>query len=205
MVERGGARCEPVRHLMSRLCYGALMNVNPGGAPEPQKKGMSALVIILIVGGVVFSCCIIGIVAAIAIPNFIKFSGRSKMAECKSVLRGIYQAEKTYFDEKKTYSTNFNELGFSPDARRYTYFISPETSKAPSLKEEQRPVPIDELPALAGGAVVGIEGECPECTFTAACAANLDSDPTLDVWSISTAPRGAVQAGEISHDVDDLK
>src|ERR1043165_1121016 len=39
---------------------------------------------------------IIGIQAAIAIPNFIKFQARSKQSECKSNLKGLYTAAKFY-------------------------------------------------------------------------------------------------------------
>ena len=36
---------------------------------------------------------------------------------------------------------------------------------------------------------VGVSGTCPECEVTMACAAQLDEDATLDVWSISSAER----------------
>jgi type IV pilus assembly protein PilA len=180
------------------------MNVNPGGPPPQPKQGKSAMVIIIIVAAVVGGCCVTGILAAIAIPNFMKYQNRSKAAECKSELRKIYLAEISLYEEKKTYSTNFNELGVTPVGNRFTYFIGPDSVKNPS-KEGSAAVSIDSLPALAGSAVVGVEGECPDCSFTAVCATNLDSDPTLDVWSISTAVRGDVPAGQVSHDADDLK
>jgi type IV pilus assembly protein PilA len=180
------------------------MNVNPGGPPPQPKQGKSAMVIIIIVAAVVGGCCVTGILAAIAIPNFMKYQGRSKQTECKVELRAIYQAQMQLYEEKKTYSTNFNELGITPVGNRYTYFIGPESVKNPS-KEGSTAVSIDSLPALAGSAVVGVEGQCPDCTFTAACATNVDSDPQLDVWSISTAVRGDVPPGQVSHDADDLK
>ncbi|WP_338865423.1 hypothetical protein [Myxococcus stipitatus] len=37
-------------------------------------------------------------------------------------------------------------------------------------------------------AVLGMTGTCPQCQISAACAANLDDDDTLDVWVISTGP-----------------
>ena len=46
---------------------------------------------------------IIGILAAIAIPNFIKFQLRAKAGESKVNLAGIRTAEESYFAEAGTY------------------------------------------------------------------------------------------------------
>lgn len=37
-------------------------------------------------------------------------------------------------------------------------------------------------------AILGMTGTSPQCQISAACAANLDDDDTLDVWVISTGP-----------------
>lgn len=180
--------------------------MNPAPAPPPPqpKQGKSALVIVAIVLGVLGMCCVTGVVAAIAVPNFLKFKGKSKQGECKAQLYALYQAERVFFEANQRFSTDFNQLGVTPTRNHYTYFIAPDVVKEPSAKGAA-PVSIDALPALAGGAVVGVEGECPDCVFTAACAINLDADAELDVWSISSGPRGTVQPGELSHDADDVK
>lgn len=180
------------------------MNVPPGPPPPQPKPGKSAVWVIVIVLGVLGMCCVTGVVAAIAVPNFIKFKGKSKQGECRSQLFAIYQAERVFFEANRRYSTNFNELGVTPTRNHYTYFIGNGSVKEPSARDST-PVSIDALPALAGGAIVGVEGECPDCVFTAACAINLDGDPELDVWSISSGPRGTVQPGELSHDAEDVK
>jgi len=43
---------------------------------------------------------IIGILAAIAIPNFIKFQARSKQSEAKANLKAVFTAQKAFFQEK---------------------------------------------------------------------------------------------------------
>ena len=48
---------------------------------------------------------IIGILAAIAIPNFIKFQARSKQSEAKSNSKAMFTAEKAFFAEKDRYSS----------------------------------------------------------------------------------------------------
>ena len=47
---------------------------------------------------------IIGILAAIAIPNFVKFQCRSKQTEARSSLKAIYTAEEAYRAEYDTYT-----------------------------------------------------------------------------------------------------
>src|SRR5260370_23073555 len=68
---------------------------------------------------------IIGILAAIAIPNFIKFQARSKQSEAKANLKASFTAEKAYMQEKDNYNVMINIVGFSPARNnRYAYFLS---------------------------------------------------------------------------------
>ena len=46
---------------------------------------------------------IIGILAAIAIPNFLKFQAKSKMSEAKTNLGAIYTGQLSYFGEQNSY------------------------------------------------------------------------------------------------------
>ena len=65
---------------------------------------------------------IIGILAAIAIPNFIKFQARSKQSEAKSNLKAVFSGQKSLFGERDMYSPNINVIGFSPErGNRYAY------------------------------------------------------------------------------------
>ena len=74
---------------------------------------------------------IIGILAAIAIPNFVKFQCRSKQSEAKGNLKAIYVAEESYRAERDVYaaitavqaSGNANDIGFNPKGTpiRYQY------------------------------------------------------------------------------------
>jgi len=68
---------------------------------------------------------IIGILAAIAIPNFIRFQARSKQSEAKTNLKGIFTGQRSYFGERDAYSGFVANIGFSPErGNRYYYRLA---------------------------------------------------------------------------------
>jgi type IV pilus assembly protein PilA len=85
---------------------------------------------------------IIGILAAIAIPNFVKFQCRSKQSEAKGNLKALYVSEESYRAEADAYAplatiangtdsvaSVTNDIGFQPKGakRRYSYSASAPT------------------------------------------------------------------------------
>src|SRR5262249_18898306 len=86
------------------------------------QKGFTLIELMIVVA-------IIGILAAIAIPNFIKFQARSKQSEAKANLKAIFTAQKAFFQEKDRFSTLTGEVGFEPERNnRYAYFLAPGTT-----------------------------------------------------------------------------
>jgi len=63
-----------------------------------MRKGFTLIELMIVVA-------IIGILAAIAIPNFLKFQCKSKTSEAKNMLKGIYTANVAYQGETE-YFTN---------------------------------------------------------------------------------------------------
>ncbi|MEW5742227.1 MAG: prepilin-type N-terminal cleavage/methylation domain-containing protein [Myxococcota bacterium] len=82
------------------------------------KKGFTLVELMIVVA-------IIGILAAIAIPNFIKFQARGKQSEAKTNLKGLFQAEKSYFAERDTFAADMQSIGFIPErGNRYAYALA---------------------------------------------------------------------------------
>ena len=59
-----------------------------------SKKGFTLIELMIVVA-------IIGILAAIAIPNFLRFQAKSKQSEAKTNLGGIFTAETVVFRRKQ--------------------------------------------------------------------------------------------------------
>src|SRR5256885_17002713 len=94
---------------------------------------------------------IVGILSAIAIPNFAKFQARAKQAEARVNLKAMFTAQKAFIAERDRFSTLASEIGFSPErGNRYAYFmgqggnqqarISAQTSSAPANKADSAAV-----------------------------------------------------------------
>lgn len=157
---------------------------------------------------------------------------RPRQGECKANLRALVSTQRAYFGRLGTYSADAAQMGFSiEDRNRYAYVWSEYGALAPVHPSEGTATPpltagiqvdtqrypdadSDRLAAavwqlLAGTLRLGVSGTCPDCRFTAACAAQLDDDSTVDVWVISTQPWTApggerVAEGQPFNLVDDV-
>ena len=79
-----------------------------------SKKGFTLIELMIVVA-------IIGILAAIAIPNFLRFQAKSKQSEAKGNLGGIFTAEVAYQGERNFFG-NFAQIAWAPTGTpRYTY------------------------------------------------------------------------------------
>jgi len=120
---------------------------------------------------------IIGILSALAIPDFLRYVSKTKQVEAKANLGGVYVAQISYFGVNATYAGGdkvFELLGWEPmttNVARYTYIV--DQSIITPLKN-----PVPSPPA-------GIP--VTRNSFTAIAAGNIDNDLFVDVWGINNA------------------
>ena len=62
---------------------------------------------------------IIGILSAVAIPNFKKYQSKSKQSEAKIALAALYSTEATSLADYDTYATCLTSLGYETPPRGY--------------------------------------------------------------------------------------
>ncbi len=92
------------------------------------KRGFTLIELMIVVA-------IIGLLAALAIPNFIKFQARARQSEARSNLKSVYTAEKSYYGDKQTYYDAFSVTGFEPEMNnRYAYFAQAASDNAGEVR-----------------------------------------------------------------------
>jgi type IV pilus assembly protein PilA len=159
---------------------------------------------------------IIGILAAIAIPNFIKFQARSKQGEAKANLKAWFTTQRAFLQEKDRYEEDIKIIGYAPErGNRYAYYfsktlvyeerkddaIAPLTSataitvdtgkfKGSVTAPTAAPVTLTTVgTGVTPPATPGVSSTgCPGCNIDAIAAGNVDNEVTgVDTWYISTA------------------
>jgi type IV pilus assembly protein PilA len=175
------------------------------------QKGFTLIELMIVVA-------IIGILAAIAIPNFIKFQARSKQSEAKANLKAVYTAQKAYFQEKDHFSNLTGDIGFSPERNnRYAYFLDSATAALESRTGQTitpsntyNGIAVDVFkygtgndvaaaPSVGCSGTLGTAGT-PATSFSAIAGGNVDADTVIDEWSISSDSRTFLPASNCTAD-----
>lgn len=67
---------------------------------------------------------IIGLLSAVAIPNFKKYQAKSKISEAKLQLSAIYTAEQSFFSDFNIYGVCLPYMGFDPTVERLNRYFA---------------------------------------------------------------------------------
>jgi type IV pilus assembly protein PilA len=129
---------------------------------------------------------IIGILAVIAIPNFLTYQAKTRQSEAKTALGAMFTGATTFFTENalNTYQlTNIGQLAYQPTGTsRYSYWY--DVSGAPTAVPggSVAAVPCNVTVAPVGG---GFTVVATATGFTAGARGNIDQDVTCDDWFIN--------------------
>lgn len=155
-----------------------------------NQKGFTLIELMIVVA-------IVGILAAIAIPNFLTYQARARQSEARVNLGAIFTSETSFISDSPTnvYAADFLQLGWLPTGNtRYSYFIDLGTAPvAPAAGPTWTPVAGTKGLTSAVGAIAGPGVGCaafaanaagPPPTFLAKAVGNADSDAGVDCWNI---------------------
>ena len=153
-------------------------------------KGFTLIELMIVVA-------IIGILAAIAIPNFLKFQAKSKQSEAKSNLGAIFTGELAYFGEQNQYG-NFPQINWSPSGTpRYHYQLGAWNLAGDNVNVGASTAGYTEAAwtanhnnasdnnvALAGGGNPTFATTAP-FVFWAGASGKISNSATMDGWEIN--------------------
>ncbi len=153
---------------------------------DRNQKGFTLIELMIVVA-------IIGILAAMAIPNFLKYQAKARQAEAKTNLGGIFVAQTSYFGEQAMYGS-FSQVGFAllGATNRYTYRSGGSHTGTTAGGGNGNAAGTDTINAGVGGVVA--EGtpnsESGALGFTATASGQLDTDTVLDQWHVNDKKEG---------------
>jgi type IV pilus assembly protein PilA len=122
---------------------------------------------------------IIGILAAIAIPNFMTYQAKARQSEAKVGLGGIFTTATSYFAENGSFTATATALGYSPaGSPKYTFLYNGAINTGATSAQCPSGSWVVGSPAVAvpTGTATG---------FTAGAIGNIDGDTTCDEWYIN--------------------
>lgn len=104
---------------------------------------------------------IIGLLSAVAIPNFQKYQARAKTSEAKLQLSAIYTAESSFFADYNIYASCLRYMGYDPveeaPSRYYTTGFAAFTTIATAAyaSASNAGISVTECPSTLAGAATG--------------------------------------------------
>ena len=173
-----------------------------------MRKGFTLVELMIVVA-------IIGILAAIAIPNFMKYQARTKQAEPRANLKSLFAAQRSIFVEQDSYVSSLEFIYWVPErGNRYMMVVGCASFSNRNIASENvvpgncgysadtykgfgavTAAALTNITATAAGsnsgsctpvADVGCVVLGPNGAFFALAAANIDNDSTMDTWAVSS-------------------
>jgi len=135
------------------------------------KKGFTLIELMIVVA-------IIGVLAAIAIPNFLKYQAKAKQSEAKTNLGAIGTTAEAYRAEHDTYMIAMSSLGWQPQGTtRYRYWYYKVKAAGTPSTVDTTLVPNYTDPG----------SDATATAFSTYAIGQIDTDKTADVWLYTEA------------------
>lgn len=81
-----------------------------------KQEGFTLIELMIVVG-------IIGILVAIAAPNFARYQSKARQSEAKIALAAVYGGQKSFYSEYSAYIGSMDALGYAPEGNKRFYAL----------------------------------------------------------------------------------
>src|SRR5262245_11322032 len=134
------------------------------------QKGFTLIELMIVVS-------IIGILAAIAIPNILRYQAKSRQSEAKTSLSAIFVSETAYFGEQGRYGDT-TQVGYTLAGNTNRYWYRTATTDTSGAQTGVVAMPSQVNPTDPGDNT--IPAASSTTGFTATAAGNIDGDTSID-------------------------
>lgn len=146
-----------------------------------QEQGFTLIELMIVVG-------IIGILVAIAAPNFSRYQSKARQSEVKIALAAVYGGEKSFYSEYSSYISSMDAIGYAPEGTRRYYHVG--------------------WNAVHGSAITGYSGTNTNANYAAAnnpfsctnSTAALTANLTGDAQTFTVAGSGCIRDSQANMD-----
>ena len=161
-----------------------------------SSKGFTLIELMIVVA-------IIGILAAIAIPNFMTYQAKARQSEAKVGLGGMFTSATSYFAENNTYIVaTATDIGYKPSGSpKYSFAYGGMTGAAIDLINVGTTAAQATNPCPISAWVVGSPAVTLAVTsggFSAGAIGQIDSDATCDEWYMNDVRALANNVNDVS-------
>ncbi|MFY9270579.1 MAG: prepilin-type N-terminal cleavage/methylation domain-containing protein [Candidatus Manganitrophaceae bacterium] len=146
-----------------------------------DQKGFTLIELMIVVA-------IVGILAAIAIPNFLTYQARARQSEARVNLGAIFTSQTSFLSDNPAnlYGTTFVGIGWRPSGNtRYTYSLNGGAA-AQAANLPAYAVGTDSLTNVTGGPVAAGAGGAPSGAAT--CPVSAQNFQLVGGVAVATAP-----------------
>jgi prepilin-type N-terminal cleavage/methylation domain-containing protein len=145
-----------------------------------NQKGFTLIELMIVVG-------IIGILVAIAAPNFSRYQSKARQSEAKIALAAMYGSEKSFYSEYAAYIGSMDAVGYQPEGQRRFYAVGWAANSSVTI---------------TGYNGTNITGSWPATNNTFGCttAGTLAAQSGNDAQTFIVAATGCIRQGQANFD-----